>query len=165
MKVYLASDHAGFALKEYVKAVLIHEQYDVVDQGAFDYVPDDDYPDYIAKAAALVSKHPTDRAIIVGGSGQAEMMVANKFPHVRAALFYGPIVPQQAADINGRRSTDPYEMIRLTREHNDANVLSFGARFVTEEQAKHAALLWLTTPFSQDARHIRRLEKLERVTQ
>lgn len=163
MKIYLATDHAGFPLKEQVKAFLLSEGYEVEDKGAMQYDSNDDYPDYIALAAKAITEHPEDRAIIFGGSGQAEMIVANKFPNVRAVLFYGPIHPVAAADVTGRQSDDPYEIIRLTREHNNANILSIGARFVTEDQVKRAVKIWLETSFSGDERHMRRIEKIRKL--
>src|SRR5574342_352342 len=123
MKVYLATDHAGFEFKEQIKTFLQEKGWDVEDCGAFEYDKDDDYPDFISKAAEAVAKDPNARGIIFGGSGQGEAMLANKFKNVRCNLFYAPAIPNQAADITGRTSSDPYEMLRLTREHNDANML------------------------------------------
>ncbi len=164
MEVYLASDHVGFELKKKLKDFLVKEGYEIEDCGAYEYDRYDDYPDFISKAAEAVSKEPQNsRAIILGGSGQAEMMVANKYKGVRAALFYAPAVPVEAADITGRISADPYEMIRLTREHNNANILSLGVRFITEEQAKKAVKIWLEQPFPGDERHIRRIEKIKKI--
>lgn len=162
MKVYLATDHAGFELKGKLKTFLSKLGYEVQDFGAFEYNPDDDYPDFISKAAEAVSKDPENsKAIVLGGSGQAEAMVANKFKEVRCALFYAAAAPLGAADITGRKSEDIFEMIRLTREHNNANVLSIGARFVSEEEAKEAVKLWLATPFSNEERHKRRIDKIK----
>ncbi len=162
--IYLATDHAGFELKEKVKEFLKKEGYEVKDCGAFQFNKDDDYPDFIAKAAEEVSKDPDNsKGIIFGGSGQAEMMVANKFKGVRCALFYAGVAPVRAADITGRMSIDPYEMIRLTREHNDANILSIGVRFVTDEEAIKVAELWLKEPFPGHERHVRRIEKIKKI--
>lgn len=160
MKIYLAADHAGFALKEKVKEFLLGEGYEVEDCGAHEFNKNDDYPDFISIAAEKVSSFPEDRAILFAGSGEAEMMLANKFPHVRSALFYGTKLPTQSVDATGRKSDDPYELIRLTREHNDANTLSLGARFLTDEEALEAVTLWLKTPFSNEERHVRRLKKI-----
>jgi len=160
--IYLASDHAGFELKEKVKNYLKSAGYDVTDCGANKLDPNDDYPDFISKAAESVSKDPkSSKAIIIGGSGQAEAIVANKFPGVRCALFYAAVAPFQAADITGRKSNDPFEMIRLTREHNDANVLSIGARFVPEDDALKAVKAWLEQPFTEETRHVRRINKIK----
>ncbi|MBI3109788.1 RpiB/LacA/LacB family sugar-phosphate isomerase [Candidatus Daviesbacteria bacterium] len=144
--VYLATDHAGFELKEKVKEFLKKEGYEVEDFGAHEFNKDDDYPDFISKAAEAVSKDPNSKAIIFGHSGQGEAMVANKFPNIRAAVFYGNA-----------------EMIPLTREHNDANILSLGARFLTEDEAFEAVKLWLETPFTEEERHVRRIEKISKL--
>ncbi len=146
MTIYLATDHAGFALKNELLAFVRDElQYEVVDCGAVTFDPEDDYPDFINIAAQAVSEKPEERkAIILGGSGQGEAIVANKFPGVRAALYYGGNL----------------DIVKLSREHNDANVLSLGARFMSVDEAKNAVRSWLATDFSHEARHIRRIEKL-----
>jgi ribose 5-phosphate isomerase B len=164
MKVYLATDHVGFELKEKAKVFLRKEGFDVEDCGAYSYEKYDDYPDFISKAAEAVSKDPiNNRGIVFGGSGQAEMMVANKFKGVRCALFYTAVAPVRAADITGRMSTDLYEMIRLTREHNDANMLSLGVRFITDDEALKVVKLWLNSPFPGDERHVRRINKIKEI--
>lgn len=148
MKVYLATDHAGFELKEKVKEFLKKEGFNVEDCGATVLDGEDDYPDFISKAAEAVSKNPdNDKAIIFGGSGQGEAMVANKFPKVRAAVYYG-----KAED-----------MPSLTRLHNNSNVLSLGARFLTEEEAETAVKLFLETSFTNEERHVRRIEKIQKI--
>lgn len=144
--VYLATDHAGFELKEKVKEFLKKEGYEVKDCGAFEFNKDDDYPDFISKAAQAVSKDSAGKAIILGGSGQGEAVVANKFPGIRAAVYYGNM-----------------DMISLTREHNDANILSLGARFLTEEEAYEAVKLFLETPFTNEERHVRRVNKIKNI--
>lgn len=161
--VYLATDHAGFELKEKVKKYLQELGYEAEDCGAFKFDKDDDYPDFIAKAAEKVSQDPDSRAIVFGSSGQGEAMVANKFPNVRAAVFYCPCVPAHSVDVTGRESSDPFEMIRLTREHNNANVLSLGAKILKDEDALRAVKLWLEAPFSSEPRHLRRIEKIKRI--
>ena len=162
--VYLATDHAGFELKEKIKEFLKGEGFEIEDCGAFEFDKNDDYPDFISKAAEAVSKDPQNsKAIIFGGSGQAEMMTANKYKGVRAALFYSPAIPAGAADAAGRMSDNPYEIIRLTREHNNANILSLGVRFLTEGQAKQAVKMWLKEPFPGDERHVRRIEKIQKI--
>ncbi len=163
MKVYLGTDHAGFALKEKVKTFLLDKGYEVEDSGALFYDPEDDYPDFISLVGRAISQNPQDRGIIFGGSGQAEAMLANKYKNVRCALFYAPRIPPQAADVNGRKSDDPFEMIRLIREHNDANILSLGARLLTEKEAFTAVERFLTTEFSGDERHVRRIEKMKTI--
>ncbi len=153
MKVYFATDHAGFELKEilldYVRSLSIAlesgVQYDVEDVGAYKLDPQDDYPDFMHKVAEAVGKDNSSRAIILGGSGQGEAIVANRHSGVRAVVYNAPNL----------------EIIKLSREHNDANVLSLGARFLTVEEAKKAVKLWLMTSFSNDERHIRRIEKID----
>ena len=166
MKIYLATDHAGFELKEKVKAFLQEKKYTVEDCGAYEFDKNDDYPDFISKAAAEVSKDPdSSRGIIFGSSGQGEAMVANKFKNVRAAVFYAPVIPAHNVDVGGRTSTDPFEMIRLTREHNSANMLSLGAKILTEEDALTAVELWLKAPFTGEERHNRRIDKIKEIEQ
>jgi len=146
MKIYLATDHAGFELKENVKAFLNKEGYDVEDCGALEFNKDDDYPDFISKAAEKVSADPENsRGIIFGKSGQGEAMVANKFRGVRAVVFYGG---------------NP-EIIELSRDHNNANVLSIGAGFVSETEAEVLIRSWLTRAFSNEERHTRRINKIK----
>lgn len=159
MTIYLAADHAGFALKEAVKAQLLKGKDEVIDCGANTLDPADDYPDYIAKAAALVASNHESRAFIFGGSGQGEAMVANRYKGVRCAVFYGPVKPKEAVDVEGHNSDDPFIIIHLERQHNNANMLSFGARFVSTEEALKAVTEFLATPFSNADRHIRRLNK------
>lgn len=150
MQILFATDHAGFELKEQLAPYVRDELgYAISDHGAHSYDENDDYPDYIASAACVVSQAPAAcRAIILGGSGQGEAMVANRHAHVRTAVYYG-------GDLS---------IVRLAREHNDANVLSLGARFLTVERAKEAVQLWLETPFSEKERHARRIQKIEDVS-
>lgn len=147
MKIFIGTDHAGFELKQKLVPFLQSLGHEVVDFGADEYKEGDDYPDFIAPVAKAVSADSAVRGIILGGSGQGEAMVANRFPHVRAAVYYGGTL----------------DIVRLSREHNDANILSLGARFLTEEEAKGVVNLWLNTPFSGEERHVRRIEKLEGV--
>jgi ribose 5-phosphate isomerase B len=164
MKIYLATDHAGFALKEKIKAYLLTKDFVVEDCGALAFDKEDDYPDFIAKAAEAVSKNPDkDKGIAFGSSGEGEAMVANKFKNVRCALFYAPVIPAHNVDISGRTSQDPFEMIRLTREHNNANMLSLGAKILTQEDALKAVKLWLEAPFTNEARHVRRIDKINAI--
>ena len=90
-------------------------------------------------------------------------MVANKFKNVRCAVFYAPVIPAHSVDVSGRTSQDPFEMIRLTREHNDANILSLGAKILTEQDALKAVELWLKAPFTNEERHLRRIEKIKKI--
>jgi ribose 5-phosphate isomerase B len=155
MKIYLGTDHAGFELKEKIKVYLseLDTNYEVEDLGALNYVADDDYPDYVKQVAEAVAFDKESFGIIFGGSGQGEAMCANRTSGVRAAVFYA-----QKELANG---SDSFEIVKLARQHNDANILSVGARFVTEDEAKFAIELFLNTKFSGDERHIRRIKKLE----
>ncbi|MBI2430752.1 MAG: RpiB/LacA/LacB family sugar-phosphate isomerase [Candidatus Levybacteria bacterium] len=148
MQVYLATDHAGFDLKEKVRELLKKEGYEMVDCGAYQYDKNDDYPDFIAKAAEAVSKDPENtRGIIFGSSGQGEAIVANKYKGVRAVVFYGKVP----------------EIIALSREHNNANVLSIGVRFVDEKEILVLVKQWLELPFAGEERHVRRIEKIKKL--
>ena len=168
--IYLASDHRGFELKEKIKAWLKEWGYEYEDMGAFTYDEDDDYPDFISKAAEKVSQDPNNsKAITLGGSGQGEAMVANRYEGVRAAVFYGPSLGRSSfwylfgesflAGKMVRLRNALGKVVKLSREHNDANVLSLGTFFLDDATAKKAIKLWLDTPFSGDARHIRRISK------
>ncbi len=142
--IYMASDHAGYELKEAVKRYLAEKSREFIDVGPHSYDKDDDYPDFIIPAAEKVALHPGNRGIIFGGSGQGEAIAANKVKGIRAAVFYG----------------GPDEIVSLSREHNNANVLSIGARFVKAESAIKAVELWLGTPFAGEERHGRRARKI-----
>ena len=144
MKIHLATDHAGLELKEKVKLYLSDLNYEVIDHGAYEYDALDDYPDFIFPCANAVSNDPESKGIILGGSGQGEAMAANRVKGVRAAVFY-----------NG---TD--EIIKLSRQHNNANILSLGARFMSEEEMYKIIEVWLSTDF-ESGRHQRRIEKLD----
>lgn len=147
--IHLASDHAGFEHKELVASWLREEGYVVVDHGAKVYDAEDDFPDFISLAAQAVSALPeASRAIIFGGSGQGEAMVANRFKQVRATVYYG----------------GPIDILALSRAHNDANVLSIGARFVTVEEAKICIAVWLKSPVLTDEKYKRRNQKIEKIT-
>ena len=141
--IVLATDHAGFELKEHVKRFLKEKGYDIKDFGALEYNGLDDYPDFILPAAKFVSKHKLI-GIIFGGSGQGEAMAANRINGIRAAVFY-----------NG-----PDEIVELSRLHNNANILSIGARFVSNEEVEKVIELWLSTDF-EEGRHEKRIKKLD----
>lgn len=154
MRVVFAADHAGFELKEHLKPLVASLGHDVADVGAVSFEPTDDYPDYCALAARDVSGDPEGtRAIILGGSGQGEAIVANRFPCVRAIVFNGAPA--------ATREPDVLDEIALSREHNNANVLSLGARFLTDDEAERAVSTWLSTPFRGAERHLRRIKKIE----
>ncbi len=163
MKIYIGSDHTGYELKEKLKVYLskLALPYDITDMGATTYDENDDYPDFITPVAKAVARDAQSRGIILGGSGQGEAMCANRVHGVRAAVFYGEVLPQEAIDIDGRKSRDPFEMVLLERQHNNANILSIGVRFVSEDEAKFASELFLRTEFMGEERHMRRINKLE----
>lgn len=147
-KIFFATDHAGFELKEQLISFVRDKLgYSVEDLGTHKLIEGDDYPDRIAPVAKAVTEDSGSKAIILGGSGQGEAIVANRFPGVRAIVWYG----------------GPDEIVAVSREHNDANVLSIGARFVSIQEAEEAVCTWLTTDFSGDERHVRRIGKIEQV--
>jgi len=147
MKIYIGSDHAGYELKEKLKVFLGGLSYKVEDKGSFAYDPADDYPDFITPVAEAVSKEEGSFGIVLGASGEGEEMDANKVEGIRAAEFYGGNM----------------EIVKLAREHNDANILSLGARFVSEDEAKEAVKIFLETPFCGEERHKRRIEKISEI--
>lgn len=159
MKLYIASDHTGFALKGELASYVRMLGYEVEDMGAHELVPDDDYPDLITPVAERVAVTPDTLGIVIGGSGQGEAMAANRVKGVRCALFYGPAKAVGAIDAEGAPSLDAYDIVRLTREHNNANVLSLAARFVDLETAKEAVRIFIETPFTAQERHLRRIGK------
>jgi ribose 5-phosphate isomerase B len=143
--IYLASDHAGYELKNQIGEFLKEMNLDFEDVGPHTYEAQDDYPDFIIPAAEKVAEKPLEnKAIVLGGSGQGEALAANKVKGVRAALYYG----------------GPKDIITLSRVHNNANVLSLGARFLTMDEIKEVIKLWLATDFTEEERHARRLEKI-----
>jgi len=145
MKIHIATDHAGLDLKNIIRDYLISKGHEVTDHGAHEYDALDDYPDYIFPCAKAVASDLESRGIILGGSGQGEAMAANRVKGVRAAVFY-----------NG-----PVEIVKLSREHNNANILSLGARFMTEDEIYGVIEMWLDEPFG-GGRHQRRIDKLDR---
>ncbi len=161
MTIHLGTDHGGFKLKEQLREWLVSEGHDVNDHGAHEFDASDDYTDFIFPAVEAVAADITSVGIIFGGSGQGEAIAANRVKGVRAATYYGPAKPIMAVDADGRTSEDPYEMLKLTREHNHSNVLSIGVRFVSFEEAKKVIAIWLSVPFSEQERHIRRINALD----
>lgn len=144
--IYLGADHAGFELKEEIKEYLGELGMEVEDMGAYELNEDDDYPDYILPVAEKVASTADSQGIIFGGSGQGEDMVADKVKGIRSAVYYG----------------GPLDVVRLSREHNDANILSLGARFINTDEAKEAVKLWLETEF-EGGRHERRVKKISEI--
>jgi len=144
MKIAIASDHAGFELKNNLLSLLRNEGYELIDFGAESFNPDDDYPDFIGKASEYVSENG-GFGIVIGKSGAGEAIVANKYKGVRAVRCVNE------------------ENVKLSREHNDANVLSIGSILTNPEEAKKLVLLFINTPFSQEERHKRRIEKIKKI--
>ena len=142
MRVYLGSDHAGYELKTRLVEWLASAGHEPVDCGPSSYVADDDYPVYVMRAAQGVIGNPGSLGIVIGGSGNGEQIAANKVPGIRAALAWTT------------------ETAQLSRQHNDANVLSLGARMYPVADAVGFAKVFIETPFSGQARHARRLAEI-----
>jgi ribose 5-phosphate isomerase B len=147
MKVYLGTDHAAFELKENIKKFLNEQGYEIEDCGAATFDPNDDYPDFCSVAAKRVAENPGSFGVVFGKSGAGEAIVANKIHEIRAFLAVNE------------------ENVRLARQHNDANVISLGSAIVSEEEAKNLVKLFLETPFSNEERHARRIEKIRQIEQ
>ena len=144
MRIYIAADHAGFHLKRQLIQYLKVKEFEVEDCGAYELNEADDYPDFIIPCAQKVSDDPSSVGIVIGGSGQGEAICANKVKGIRAAIYNGG-----DAKIIGR----------LAKEHNNANVLSLGARLISPDDAKKAVTSWLDAEF-EGGRHAKRLDKI-----
>ena len=142
MRVHIGSDHAGYDLKADLVQRLTAAGHDVVDHGAHTLDPEDDYPPFCIAAAEAVVAEPGSLGVVVGGSGNGEQIAANKVDGARAALAWN------------------IETAVLSRQHNDANVVSIGARMHSTEDAVNLVTTFLDTPFSGDPRHARRIEEL-----
>lgn len=142
MRVHLASDHAGFALKSHLLTHLAAQGHDVVDHGAFEYDAEDDYPAFCIAAGEAVAAEPGSLGVVIGGSGNGEQIAANKVDGVRAALAWS------------------VETAKLGRQHNDANVIAIGERQHTIEEATTFVEAFLAEPFSGAERHQRRIDQL-----
>lgn len=147
LKVYIGADHGGYKLKEELKLFLEELGHEVEDLGAFELNPEDDYPDFVVPVGHRVVGGIRAMGVVIGRSGNGEAIVANKIRGIRAALC-----------VNS-------EMARKAREHNDANVLSLGADFITHEEGKEIVKTFLETDFSGDLRHVRRLDKINKLEQ
>ncbi len=159
MKVYFAADHAGFNMKNALVEHVRTLGYEVVDLGARELDPEDDYPDHALALARAVAGDEGSRGILACGTGEGEAMAANRVNGIRASVFYGPRRATEALNIEGEHSKDGFDIVRLARRHNNANVLAIGARFVSGTEADEAVRLFLETPFSDSPRHARRLAK------
>ncbi len=154
MKIFVGTDHAGFRLKERIVQALKKKGYEVVDKGAYEYNQKDDYPDFIIPVAREVSKDPDNaKGIILGATGEGEAMAANRFPNVRATVYYGKAP--------GKTDNEESEIIKKSRQDNNANILSLGAKYLSEKEMLEAVRLWLSIPFSGEERHIRRLREID----
>jgi ribose 5-phosphate isomerase B len=139
MRIFLGSDHAGFELKQHLVERLKELGHEPVDVGPHVYVAADDYPPFVMRAAKGAAEEPGSLGIVIGGSGNGEVIAANKVPGVRAALVWSE------------------ETATLARQHNDANVISLGGRMHAIEEATRFVELFIATPFSNDPRHVRRI--------
>jgi len=155
MRIFIAADHAGFALKEALKPFLTGLGHEVKDCGADTLVEGDDYPDIVTPCARKVAEEKGGIGVVIGASGQGEAMAVNRIPGIRAAVYYG-----EAAHAQQDAGGQTLGLLASARMHNDANILSLGARFLSEEEAKEAVRTFLETPFSGEERHVRRIEKL-----
>ncbi|MEU6078772.1 ribose-5-phosphate isomerase [Micromonospora sp. NPDC047074] len=142
MRVYLGSDHAGFELKVHLVNHLAKQGYDVVDVGPHGYDPDDDYPAFCLHTGDRVVADGGSLGVVIGGSGNGEQIAANKVAGVRAALAWS------------------VDTAQLAREHNDANIVAVGARQHTLDEATAIVEAFLTTPFSGNERHARRITQM-----
>ena len=139
MRIHIGSDHAGLEFKAKIVAHLQGQGHQVTDHGPHSFDPLDDYPEFCIPAALATAKDPGSFGIVLGGSGNGEQMAANKVKGVRAALVWS------------------VEIAKLARQHNDANVISLGGRMHDEKLCLELVDTFLTTPFSNDERHIRRI--------
>ena len=142
MRVYLGSDHAGYELKVHLVGELSRRGYETVDVGPHEYDPEDDYPAYCFATGTQVVADPGSLGVVIGGSGNGEQISTNKVPGVRAALAWNE------------------ETAQLARLHNDANVVAIGARQHTLEDATALVERFLTTEFSGNERHARRIAQI-----
>ena len=161
MKIAVTTDHAGFEALKHLKTYIEVLGHEVEDFGPQEFDENDDYPDFIYPAANAVANGECEMGIIMGGSGQGEAIVANRVKGVRCALFYGLAIAKQSIDAEGTMSQDPYEIVKLSRQHNNSNVLSLSGRFLDLEEMKQAIKIWLETPFSDADRHKRRIDKID----
>lgn len=143
--IFLGADHGGYSLKEDLKAWLAENNTPGEDMGAFSLKPDDDYPDFIIPVAKKVAEEPESLGIVIGRSGNGEAIVANKIRGIRAAVCLDE------------------DMARKAKDHNNANILALGADYISENEAKNIVKAFLDTPFSNDERHVRRIEKMKKI--
>lgn len=147
MNIYIGSDHAGYDLKIIIKKYLEELGYNIIDKGAYNLDNNDDYPNFIIPVAIEVAKDIGSLGIILGGSGQGEQISANKIDGIRAIEYYGGNI----------------DIVKLGKEHNNANILSLGARFIDQKEAQEAVKIFLETKFNGEERHERRIEEIKRI--
>ncbi len=143
--VYLGTDHGGYELKEKIKTFLTENKIEFDDLGAYSFNPEDDYPDFIIPVARKVTEDPHSLGIVIGRSGNGEAIAANKVQGIRAALCLNQ------------------EMAKKAKEHNNANILSLGADYMSVDEVKQTVKIFIDTPFSNEERHIRRIEKIKKI--
>ncbi len=161
MKIALSTDHAGFEQLQKLQAELEAAGHTCVNFGPTSYDPNDDYPDFITPAAQAVANGEFEAGIIFGGSGEGEAIAANRVKGVRCGVYYGPAQAIGVVDASGNQPQDEFEILRLNRQHNNANMLSLAGRFLNSDDVNQAVSIWLSTPFSGDERHVRRINKLD----
>jgi ribose 5-phosphate isomerase B len=144
MRLHIGSDHAGLELKNELLAHLVNNGHDVTDHGPYEYDALDDYPNFCIPAAQAVAKDPASLGVVIGGSGNGEQISANKVKGIRAVLAWS------------------VETAKLGKEHNNANVVSIGGRMHSIDQCKEIIDAFIATPFSNDERHIRRINKMSK---
>lgn len=143
MTIYIGADHAGFEQKEFLVKYLTELDYRVEDMGAQNYVEDDDFNEYADKVVEMVLQNPVNRGILICASGEGMAMTANRYPRIRAAL------------------ATTQELAKESRTDNDSNILSLSAKYCSLEENKQIVKIWLETEFSQNSRHIRRIQKMD----
>ncbi len=163
MKIALSTDHAGFERLKQLQVYLEGQGHECVNLGPKSFDITDDYPDYIRPAATAVADGDCELGIIMGGSAQGEAMVANRVIGARCMVYYGPANAVEAIEAEGSESTDRYDILRLSRSHNNANILSLAGRFLTQSDIEQAVSIWLKTPFSDVERHARRIRKMDEI--
>jgi ribose 5-phosphate isomerase B len=146
--IHLATDHAGYIYKELIKTFLEEKGYKVIDHGAYEFDPADDYPNFVSVAAEFVSKANNDDelGIVLGATGQGESITAMQYSHIRTTVCYGGPMAE--------------EIVVAGKAHNNANVLSLGAKHIEQKDVLRLVELWLNTPFTREERHLRRLTQI-----
>lgn len=161
MKIALSTDHTGLDKLQNLQKFLEGKGHTCRNFGPTEFDADDDYPDYINPVAEVVASGEYEYGIVFGGSGQGEAIAANRHAGVRCGVYYGPAMAQGVLDTVGLMPIDEYEILRLNRRHNNANMLSLAGRFLSDEQVRTAVSIWLETKFLDEERHVRRIKKID----